>query len=309
MDGVTEAYIYDSADLGDNTSANPALTFRAGELVKRWLFGPQVDEPLAYEAYTGTTTPGSGSVIELLANRLGSIITAISVSTGAVAADYDYQAYGARVETGALEQPYGFTGREHDAESGLIHLRARAYDPVAGVFLQVDPIEIAGGSMNLTSYLANDPLNGTDPSGMTESLSWRQMSMGSAALTAAAAWGSADGDKTLFGSVINLAQAISTALSQIVPGVYPQPMSDAGAAATPPDGHDPCKGDRRQLRTHLQKLDDWWSNPYAADNGGLLRYGNPLLDMFHIVHRSISLQRQVMTWTYKVRKCEKENGM
>ena len=34
------------------------------------------------QAYSGTTAPGSGSVIELLANRLGSIITAISVSTG-----------------------------------------------------------------------------------------------------------------------------------------------------------------------------------------------------------------------------------
>ena len=105
-------------------------------------------------------------MIELLANRLGSIITAISVSTGAVAADYDYQAYGARVETGAIEQPYGFTGREHDAESGLIHLRTKAYDPVAGVFLQVDPPEFATGTHNLFSYVGGDPLNHIDPDGL-----------------------------------------------------------------------------------------------------------------------------------------------
>jgi RHS repeat-associated protein len=166
VDGVTEAYIYDSADLGDSTASNPALTFRAGALVKRWLFGPQVDEPLAYEAYTGTTTPGSGSVIELLANRLGSIITAVSVSTGAIAAEYDYQAYGARVETAALEQPYGFTGREHDAESGLIYFRARVYDPVAGLFLQVDPIEMTSGTAHLYSYAAQNPVFYTDPTGL-----------------------------------------------------------------------------------------------------------------------------------------------
>jgi hypothetical protein len=165
--------------------------------------------------------------------------------------------------------------------------------------------------MNLTSYVANDPTNGTDPSGMSESLSWRQMSIGSAALAGAAAWTSANGDNdsTLFGSILGLAKAISAALSQVVPGVYPQPMSDAGAAATPPDGHDPCKGKRRELREHIKKLEDWWTNPYAADNMGLLIHGNPLLDMFHIVHRSISLQRQVMTWTAQVRQCEKENGM
>jgi YD repeat-containing protein len=47
VDGVTEAYVYDSADLGDSTATNPALAFRAGALVKRWLFGPQADEPFA----------------------------------------------------------------------------------------------------------------------------------------------------------------------------------------------------------------------------------------------------------------------
>jgi YD repeat-containing protein len=43
VDGVTEAYVYDSADLGDSTASNTALTFRAGALIKRWLFGPQVE--------------------------------------------------------------------------------------------------------------------------------------------------------------------------------------------------------------------------------------------------------------------------
>ena len=144
-----------------------------------------MDEPLAYEAYTGTKTPGSGSVIELLANRLGSIITAISVSTEAVVANYDDQAYGARFATGSVEQPYGFTGREHDAESGLIHLRARAYDPVAGVFLQVDPIGFAGGQGNLFAFGANTPISGSGPSGLSV-LSMRQINDATAQMKRAA---------------------------------------------------------------------------------------------------------------------------
>jgi RHS repeat-associated protein len=166
VDGVTEAWVYDSADLSDSTASNTALTFRAGALIKRWLFGPQVDEPLAYENYTGTTASGSGSVIELLANRLGSIITAISVSTGAVAAEYDYDSFGTRTETATLDQPYGFTGREHDAESGLMHYRARAYDPETGLFLQRDPLGFSAGDLNLYRYVWNDPHNWKDPSGL-----------------------------------------------------------------------------------------------------------------------------------------------
>ena len=71
-------------------------------------------------------------------------------------------------ETGALENPYTFTGRELDAESGLYFYRARYYDARTGSFTQEDPI--AGllaipQTLNPYSYVANNPLNLTDPSG------------------------------------------------------------------------------------------------------------------------------------------------
>jgi uncharacterized protein RhaS with RHS repeats len=47
-----------------------------------------------------------------------------------------------------------------------MHYRARAYDPVAGVFLQVDPAEFASGAQNLNSYVDQDPKNNTDPDGL-----------------------------------------------------------------------------------------------------------------------------------------------
>lgn len=247
MDGVTEAYVYDSADLGDSTSANPALTFRAGALVKRWLFGPQVDEPLAFEGYTGTTEPGSGSVIELLANRLGSIITAISVSTGAIAADYDYQAYGARVETGALEQPYGFTGREHDAESGLIHFRARAYDPETGLFLQVDPIGFASKQGNLFAYVGNNPTNSGDPSGLS-ALSMRQINDANAQMKGAAL-------TNISGHVVGLGASIAEQIMQSFwsgHSIAPKDLPAFGPADGTGAGH--CNAKSNQTGQHVYMI-------------------------------------------------------
>ncbi len=53
--------------------------------------------------------------------------------------------------TGAavVDQPYGFTDREYDAESGLYYYRARHYDPATGRFLQEDPPGFAAGDLNL----------------------------------------------------------------------------------------------------------------------------------------------------------------
>jgi RHS repeat-associated protein len=64
----------------------------------------------------------------------------------------------------------GFTGHEHLAELGLIHMNGRIYDPVIGRFLQADPIVQAphnAQSHNRYSYVVNNPLSFTDPSGFS----------------------------------------------------------------------------------------------------------------------------------------------
>ena len=99
---------------------------------------------------------------------LGSV-TELTDSTGTVVRAYVYDAYGQIVtETGALENPYTFTGREFDAESGLYFYRARYYDARTGRFISEDPV--AGlltipQTLNPYPYVANNPLNLTDPSG------------------------------------------------------------------------------------------------------------------------------------------------
>ena len=63
----------------------------------------------------------------------------------------------------------GFTGHEMLDEVGLIHMNGRVYDREAwGRFLQADPfIQAAGDTQmyNRYSYVRNNPLNSTDPSG------------------------------------------------------------------------------------------------------------------------------------------------
>ncbi|KJY95832.1 RHS repeat domain-containing protein [Pseudoalteromonas ruthenica] len=60
----------------------------------------------------------------------------------------------------------GFTDHEHLDEQQLIHMNGRVYDYNLGRFLSVDPIVHEGSQgINPYSYIMNNPLSGTDPSG------------------------------------------------------------------------------------------------------------------------------------------------
>jgi len=66
--------------------------------------------------------------------------------------------------TGSLVNPFRYTAREADTETGLYYYRARYYDSNVGRFLSEDPIGFNGG-LDFYTYVANSPLNFVDPSG------------------------------------------------------------------------------------------------------------------------------------------------
>jgi RHS repeat-associated protein len=77
-----------------------------------------------------------------------------------------YDAFGAKVsESGAGADRWGFTGREHDTDTGLRYHRARYVDLVLGRWMSNDPIGFDAGDVNLYRYVRNSPTAFTDPLG------------------------------------------------------------------------------------------------------------------------------------------------
>ena len=64
----------------------------------------------------------------------------------------------------------GFTDHEHLDSVELIHMNGRVYDYSLGRFMSVDPViqsPTNSQSINPYSYIMNNPLSGTDPTGYT----------------------------------------------------------------------------------------------------------------------------------------------
>lgn len=99
-----------------------------------------------------------------LHDQLGST-RALTDSVGALVGTWSYDPFGKVVATsGSAVTPFGFTGQWTDTESGLIHLRARYYDPDTGQFLTRDPL--VATTRSPYGYGYDDPLNRTDLDGL-----------------------------------------------------------------------------------------------------------------------------------------------
>jgi len=109
-------------------------------------------------------------------DALGSI-AAVTDEWGRVEKRFTFDAWGKRVNTvdthsgSGGKVTRGFTDHEMLDDFGLIHMNGRVYDPVLGRFLSADSyVQDAGDSQsyNRYSYVSNNPLNSTDPSGHTK---------------------------------------------------------------------------------------------------------------------------------------------
>lgn len=90
-------------------------------------------------------------------------------AAGVVVGENRYTAFGSPTQSTGESQPYTFDGERYDSGTGLTYLRARHYDPAAGVFLSPDPI-MGDPREPVTRhkylYANNAPTNGSDPTGL-----------------------------------------------------------------------------------------------------------------------------------------------
>jgi RHS repeat-associated protein len=147
-------YLYDGFNLVQELE-------EAGRAKAAYVHGAGIDRPLAMLR--------NGRTYYYHADRLGSIML-LSDDRGAVAATYDYDAFGGlRAPPASVPNPFTFAGREWDASTDLYYYRARYYDPKLGRFLSPDPIS---GRLeepldsNPYLYVRNNPGRFIDPLGL-----------------------------------------------------------------------------------------------------------------------------------------------
>ena len=162
----TNIYLYDQDRIIEERDG-------AGNLVATYVYGNYIDEVLQMNR--------GGQSYYYHQNSLWSPL-ALTDSGGNVVERYTYQVYGSvsvldatyhplpanswGTAHSAVGNPWLFTGRQFDEETGLYFYRARFYDPIKGRFLQRDPAGF-NQSLNLYEYADSSPATFLDPFGLS----------------------------------------------------------------------------------------------------------------------------------------------
>jgi RHS repeat-associated protein len=132
-----------------------------GSVLAQYTQGRSEDgEPLS-ELRSGTTSYYQQDGIES--------VSSLTSATGVIGSSYAFDSFGQlTAHSGTLANPFQFTGREFDSETGIYFHRARYLDPSTGRFLSEDPIR---SGKNFYAYVHNDPIKFVDPFGLQDSAS------------------------------------------------------------------------------------------------------------------------------------------
>ena len=191
--GVTSTFVYGPNHLRFKQAVGSRNTYYANKMYEEEINSGEV----TWRAYIGNvaivskTTNKNATIRYSHKDRLGSG-RLLTDGNGYAVTERNFDPFGKpRLASGKLKESQaqaprlnditiaktnrGFTDHEHLDEQELIHMNGRVYDYNLGRFLSVDPfIQDPGNSQSINpySYIMNNPLAGTDPTGyMGERLS------------------------------------------------------------------------------------------------------------------------------------------
>jgi RHS repeat-associated protein len=103
----------------------------------------------------------------------GNVAALVAQANGSLSARYEYGPFGETLRATcpmAKQNPFRFSTKYTDNETGLLYYGYRYYDPVTGRWPNRDPIGEDGG-FNLYKFVYNSPGNRIDPKGLNSLLS------------------------------------------------------------------------------------------------------------------------------------------
>lgn len=144
----------------------------AGALVRSYVWGQDASGTLEGAGGVGglLLVSQGGSTYHVGYDGGGNVTTLVNAATGAISASYDYDPFGNTLKAVgdfAASNPFRFSTKYADAETGLLYYGYRYYQPQTGRWLSRDPLGEAGG-MNLYGFVGNNPVSKTDPLGLYE---------------------------------------------------------------------------------------------------------------------------------------------
>jgi RHS repeat-associated protein len=132
----------------------------AGNVVSRFVYGSRANVP--------DYMIRGDSVFRLVTDHLGSVRLVVDTATGVVAQRIDYDEWGnVTTNTNPGFQPFAFASGIFDGATMLVRFGARDYDALAGRWTSRDPLLTGSGSANLHEYSSNEPVNNSDPRGLS----------------------------------------------------------------------------------------------------------------------------------------------
>jgi RHS repeat-associated protein len=180
---IADSYAYDGSGLRTSQTISGTTTFLAWDTTKAlplllndgsnsYIYGPG---GLPVEQISS-----GGTVTYLHHDQQGST-RLLTSSAGKAEATMTFDAYGNKTgSTGTATTPLGYDGQYTSADTGLIYLRARVYDPATAQFLSRDPL--ASLTREPYAYAGDNPLNASDPTGLIFGISgtpsWEEVGEG-----------------------------------------------------------------------------------------------------------------------------------